>query len=94
MSEKYDKIIREIELDKELSVSKLYAYWAIMNSDLAQNYTKEAIEEMIDYAYDVWIENSGMHAIDRVALIVLEHWGEIQNDRYDSSYMYEDYLGD
>lgn len=71
--DKYFKILDQINEEK-IDMTKLYILSCMDISD------KDLSWQMMNFAYDVWLNADVDLDLSRLADIIAEHWKEIQND--------------
>ena len=73
--EKYYEVLKQIEGQK-IDIVKLFLLSTINMSQA----TKEEEWKIVNYCYDLWLEADVDLDLSRLADIVVEFWGKIQNN--------------
>lgn len=73
--EKYYEVLKQIEGQK-IDIVKLFLLSTINMSQT----TKEEEWKIVNYCYDLWLEADVDLDLSRLADIVVEFWGKIQNN--------------
>lgn len=73
--EKYYNVLKNIE-EQKIDIVKLFLLSTINMSQA----TKEEEWKIVNYCYDLWLEADVDLDLSRLADIVVEFWGKIQND--------------
>lgn len=73
--EKYYNVLKNIE-EQKIDIVKLFLLSTINMSQA----TKEEEWKIVNYCYDLWLEADIDLDLSRLADIVVEFWGKIQND--------------
>lgn len=73
--EKYYNVLKNIE-EQKIDIVKLFLLSTINMSQA----TKKEEWKIVNYCYDLWLEADVDLDLSRLADIVVEFWGKIQND--------------
>lgn len=73
--EKYYNVLKNIE-EQKIDIVKLFLLSTINMSQA----TKEEEWKIVNYCYDLWLEADVDLDLSRLADIVVEFWGKIQNN--------------
>lgn len=71
--EKYFNMLEKIK-EENIDITKLYILSCMDIKD------KELSWQMMNFAYDIWLNADVDLDLSRLADIIVEHWEEIQND--------------